>query len=697
MTTPLTATRMDANALSNHPLAYSPAPDLQQIMLGLAVLQLGHQGEAVTAVQAALQALGFALVLDGLFGPQTERAVRDFRGAQGMPAEAGNVDVHVWLMLMAARHGRRGNDGFSRRRGAGTSRAPRFGARAPEGSLNAGALQQADNDRLRARRPLRSVAPSAGQTAADAELASLQARTIDAARGEIGVREIGSSNRGARVDQYARRSNMPVGGAWCGFFTGFNYSEAAREAGGEFTGINGFHSMQKARSFFEYRSFTDNSASTNASLDALREQHVAEGSARRWMTLAGSGGQRHAAARNRPHEVYEPHDLPIRAGDTALFSRGHVGLVESYDRDTGQLTTVEGNTARGVVRRSYDLNDPEVRAGFEGFGRPARGDFTSPSSAPRGAVDAEGPAPTGDPDATRAAPASDTDGSAATASDTNAPDTDGPAATAREESTAGVDATAPDAATAATTLALPPRAAGAETGSEFLARTANMTRPEREAAMLEQIEAGNVPSFARELRPVEFEANGHTGTAHVMPDYLAIGSDDDYVRVPLNPVTAQRIADQTDASLPTTRIVDAVHRQADVRLTPDPLPASARMMSNAYVEHHDALVDSQLRRAGGEPGALVAGHKKDVVISNRLAAYPDRVAIYGWHQSNGRPIQPLSTIHEQTYADYSHGARLVSQQVLVDGRPMRLEDALRDPELAPLFSSEGVIRDPRAD
>ncbi len=685
---------MDANALSNPNLGYRDAPDLQQIMLGLAVLQLGHRGEAVTAVQAALQALGFALVLDGLFGPHTERAVRDFQQSSGLPGAAGQVDVHVWLMLMAARRGRGGRDGFATRRGA-AQRAPRFGARAPQGSLRAGALQQSDNDRLRVRRPLAPVTPSAGQTPADAELAALQSRTMDSARREIGVREIGSTNRGARVDQYAQRSRMREGYAWCGFFTGFNYSEAAREAGGEFTGINGMHSMQKARAFFEYRNYTDNSRATNDSLDQLREQHVAEGSARRWMTLRGSGGQRHATQRNRPHEVYEPENLPIRAGDTALFSRGHVGLVEGYDPATGQLTTIEGNTARGVVRRSYDLNDPQVRAQFEGFGRPARGDFSSPSSAL--AAEASGSA-SGSVAASDTATASETGSDSEPGSATGSDLGEGSVA-ASDSATASEAATASetDTASAGRVLALPPRAADAETGSAFLERTRHMSRADREAAMLEQIEAGNVPSSARQLRPVELTANGHTATAYVMPDYLAIGSDDDYVRVPLNLVTAQRIADLTDASLPTTRLVDAVHRQADVRVTPNPLPASAEMMSNAYIEHHDAIVDGQLRRAGGEAGQLVSGHKKDVVISNRLDAHPDRVAIYGWHQSNGRPIQPLSTIHHQTYGDYSHGARLVSQQVIVDGRPMRLEDALRDPELAPLFSAEGVIRNPRAD
>lgn len=396
MTRSNAATRMDATRIPDSPSCYCAAPPLDQLLLGVAVLAFGQRGDAVSALQGVLQALGFQLALDGCFGPRTQDAVRSFARDAGLPDDVSGVDLALWTMMQRARSGPALRDDFLRR-GASSGaarRAPRFGARAPAGSISAGALQQADDQRLRSSRAARSgptVSPSlgsappiraaSGQTRADAELSSIQARTMASARQEIGVREIGSSNRGDRVDQYARRSGMRVGGAWCGYFTGFNYSEAARASGGEFTGINGFHSMQKARSFFEYRSYTDNSRATNEGLDRLREQHAANGSTRRWMTLAGSGGARHAAARQRPHEVFEPSTLPIRAGDTALFSHGHVGLVEGYDPTTGRLTTIEGNTSQQVRRREYDLNDPADRAKFEGFGRPARDDFTA-STAP---------------------------------------------------------------------------------------------------------------------------------------------------------------------------------------------------------------------------------------------------------------------------------------------------------------------------
>ncbi|MFN7135102.1 MAG: hypothetical protein ACK4N5_23705, partial [Myxococcales bacterium] len=182
----------------------------------------------------------------------------------------------------------------------------------------------------------------------------------------------------------------------------------------------------------------------------------------------------------------------------------------------------------------------------------------------------------------------------------------------------------------------------------------------------------------------------HTATFQVMPDYLAIGSDDDQVRIPMNPLTAQRIADAFGMSLPTRLVVDAVYANAEVKLPPRPMTPGAQMMSNAYFAQHDATIDGQL--AGRTPGALVAGHKKDVVLTNLLAQRPDRVAIYGWHQPNGKAIQPLSTIHENTYADYSHGVRLVGGTVRVDGVERPIAEVLRDPVLSKLLSDEGPLR-----
>jgi hypothetical protein len=64
---------------------------------------------------------------------------------------------------------------------------------------------------------------------------------------------------------------------------------------------------------------------------------------------------------------------------------------------------------------------------------------------------------------------------------------------------------------------------------------------------------------------------------------------------------------------------------------------------------------------------------------------------------DGKPvsIQPLTTAHLKDYVDYSHGVRLVSKKVLVDGKVTSIVNILRDPELSGILSDEGPIKDIR--
>lgn len=220
----------------------------------------------------------------------------------------------------------------------------------------------------------------------------------------------------------------------------------------------------------------------------------------------------------------------------------------------------------------------------------------------------------------------------------------------------------------------------------------------RDAALVRQVLSGNVPNFLRELVPVNFngtDANGASVqvTVCVTPEYLAVGSDLDFVRVPLGLGAAARIAVETGFLLPTTKMVDQIFLQARVRLAPQPMKPTSQMASTAYFVEHDRTVNAQRRQAGSGASDLTAGQKKDVVLTKRLLTKPGRVAIYGWHQPNGKPIQPLSTVHEAAYADYSHGIRLVSRTAYVNGKSRDLAEIMADRNLAHVISSEGPIID----
>jgi hypothetical protein len=135
-------------------------------------------------------------------------------------------------------------------------------------------------------------------------------------------------------------------------------------------------------------------------------------------------------------------------------------------------------------------------------------------------------------------------------------------------------------------------------------------------------------------------------------------------------------------------MVDDIYNRAVVKPQPQPLTES-REASGTFVQHND-LIES--KRPKDQTGELIAGIKKDVVITNRLLERPNRVAIYGWHKATNQPIQPLTIIHANTYLDYSHGIRLIKQDVLVDDKPKKLEDVLQDETLSPLVSDEGPLK-----
>ncbi len=237
-------------------------------------------------------------------------------------------------------------------------------------------------------------------------------------------------------------------------------------------------------------------------------------------------------------------------------------------------------------------------------------------------------------------------------------------------------------------------------GQALLAQMMELSGDARDRVLAGELLAGNVPSFLRRLAPVTFSGAGADGapvrvTLCVTPDYLAVGSDADFVRVPLGLPAAAEIADRFGFLLPTTRMVDAIYAQAPVRLKPSPMPPTAQMRSTDYLLRHNRTVDGQQHESGGRLGVLTAGQKKDLVLSNRLKSAPGRVAIYGWHRSEGAPIQPLSTVHGERYADYSHGVRLVSATAFVNGAPRQLAALLQDPALARIVSSEGPIAEPR--
>ena len=243
-----------------------------------------------------------------------------------------------------------------------------------------------------------------------------------------------------------------------------------------------------------------------------------------------------------------------------------------------------------------------------------------------------------------------------------------------------------------TASTLPPRPVDAPGGTAFMQSLAGLDRDAREKAVLRELKSGNIPDFLRHLvsitvKATDAEGREHTAVYQVMPDYLAIGSDRDFVRVPMNPHTAQAFCDAFGFVLPTTKMVDDIWQQATSKIIPQPLTQS-RDDPLTFLAH-SRMIDDQI--TGQYLGELRAGHKKDLVITSSLNESPKRVAIYGWHFPSGEPIQPLTTVHVDWYVDYSHGIRPVQGTIKVDGADMPYQAVLGDPKLHVLLSNEGVM------
>ncbi len=245
-------------------------------------------------------------------------------------------------------------------------------------------------------------------------------------------------------------------------------------------------------------------------------------------------------------------------------------------------------------------------------------------------------------------------------------------------------------------IELPGRRARAASGSSFIQRVRELDFPAREKVIAREILSGNLPAFLRRYQIIEETWSNARGDSHrcafaVLPDYLAIGGDTDLVRMPMGPVTAQYIADSLGAMLPTPKMVDAIYKQAPVKLRPQPIKPVANLNEQPETFlRHQSMIQAQLDSLSAGTAPFMAGHKKDVVISTLAGdtTRPHHVILYGWHQPDGTPIQPLTNIHKNSYVDYSHGIRLVCRIVLVDGVPMDLHDLLQDAVLFRLFSDE---------
>ena len=141
-------------------------------------------------------------------------------------------------------------------------------------------------------------------------------------------------------------------------------------------------------------------------------------------------------------------------------------------------------------------------------------------------------------------------------------------------------------------------------------------------------------------------------------------------------------------------MVDSIYQQSEIKLTPIPIPPTKAMITVPVFKKHSEIIAQQLIPFLSQhlSSKLTAGHKKDIIISPKIYTEKTaKVVIYGWHQLNGKAIQPIYNKHSNTWADYSHGVRLIQNKILINGKRTTIQKVVADPKLHQLLSDEGVI------
>jgi len=243
-----------------------------------------------------------------------------------------------------------------------------------------------------------------------------------------------------------------------------------------------------------------------------------------------------------------------------------------------------------------------------------------------------------------------------------------------------------------------------KSGSEFSKsiRDSTISIDLREEIIFNEVRSGNIPNFYRKLIEIRdtvlINKKDYSIRYFVIPDFLAIGSNENYFYCPMRPQLAQKVAEFLKCSLPTRKISNRIYQNAVVKMVPQPIPPSKAMITVPVFEKHNSMVHEQRNSTWNEfpEGSLTAGNKKDVVISNKIVNDKGllRVVIYGWHKPDAKAIQPLYNGHSSIHVDYSHGIRLVQNKVWVNGKKTTIQKILQSEILHPLLSDEGVITKP---
>jgi len=242
----------------------------------------------------------------------------------------------------------------------------------------------------------------------------------------------------------------------------------------------------------------------------------------------------------------------------------------------------------------------------------------------------------------------------------------------------------------------------------------------RDSLIVMQILNGNVPDSMKYFKKIIFTTDivdsipilhrKHIVEIQVLPDYLTVGTNEDFIRMPMTPQAAIEIADSLYCSLPTAYLVDKIADAAEGSIEPFPFrPVKDRNCQPYVFEDSNNAINELFKVKGYHFGQIISGLKKDLILSCKTNYYrelkdgdsasfaangytPEGISryetIYGWRQENGKNIQPSYSKHVNWYVDYSHGIRLIYRIIKIDGKKYDIYDVLQNSKLYRIISDE---------
>lgn len=278
------------------------------------------------------------------------------------------------------------------------------------------------------------------------------------------------------------------------------------------------------------------------------------------------------------------------------------------------------------------------------------------------------------------------------------------------------DGTLPETSTAhSETFTIPDRTASTG-GTELLRQWGlnqdmNKKQEELTQKIIAEIEKGNVPDSCRNMKTITMQgADGTKISFRTSAGYLAIGTNEDNIRVPLSGPMAKRITDHFGWTLPTAAMAATVDSRADIQLRIGGETYSnydlAHMADLEYARKHNVRAQKKLAEIAHQQGLtpeqlsqrLIRGEKKNIFIGQ--GATRGGIGIGGLLDGNGKNIQSYTYPHGAEkgpngepgfHGDYSQSIAVQDAMITVvtpDGKPhqVHLYDALRDPQYAKILN-----------